>query len=371
MCAMWGTSRVVRVRLAVIAALLCTAAARPAWANSLSPSLTLSPERGPASGAVTMTFNFAFILLCPAGQVVTFSWDGAAIATAALDAAACSGSALVVPPAGASAPGAHTVVATSGSQAASAAFTVLATPPSATAARAPTSRRTPSASQRRTPSPTPTATPAPVAAAAATPPSPPCDTRVPQATGAGGYLQAPGLAGAATEPQHAGAIVVRSLLPPTMLPPVVGTVSLTEVALIRPVDSSSQALMKAVASRTHFDCVQLEMGPAERYLYATYAFHDAFFSSYSPASDVQPGDERLTLIYLTVDWEYQLRDGTPVASGTGKVGSAPVPRPLQQAGMSSAPLVLIGAVLLGACGVLWYLPRVRRRWNRWGRSPHL
>src|SRR5207302_1141823 len=85
MCAMGGIGRA-RVGFAVLAALLLAAAGRPVWAASLSPSLTLAPVRGPASSPVRMTFDFVFVLLCPGGQAVTFSWDGGSrtVATAQL-----------------------------------------------------------------------------------------------------------------------------------------------------------------------------------------------------------------------------------------------------------------------------------------------
>jgi type VI protein secretion system component Hcp len=322
-----------------------------------------------------MTFDFLFILLCPAGQAVTFSWDGASrtVATAQLDGATCSASVRAAPPAEASAPGPHTVSASSGSQVASATFTILASPASPSAATpTPTPRRPPAPTPLRTPTPSPT----PVATPRPTPPPPtpplPCDTGVPQATGAGGFLEVAGVSGAATEPQHAGAIVVRSVQPRSMLPPAVGTVSLTEVELVRPVDGSSQALARAVADGVRFDCAQLEMGPASGYLYATYAFHGAVLSAYSPTGDAQPGGERLRLSYATVDWEYQLRDGSPVATGSGQLGSVPNPPPQQRRGTSPTPLLLAGAALLGGGvgGALWYVTWARRRWNRLGGSRH-
>jgi len=203
---------------------------------------------------------------------------------------------------------------------------------------------------------------------------PPCNTHVPQATGAGGFLQVAGVVGDATEAPHAGAIVLARASPASMLPPVLGTVPLTEMTLVRPVDPSSAALVRAVASATHFDCAVVEMGPARDYLYATFAFHDAQFATYAPSGAGQ-SMELLTLTYATVDWEYQLRDGTPVATGSGALGSTPSPHVLQASVMWWEPpaLALLSMVVVGACGaggVLW-LRRRRRRRNLPAGSRHL
>src|SRR5215472_63862 len=141
--------------------------------------------------------------------------------------------------------------------------------PSALAAR-PTP--TPSAPTPRPPTPTPrptgtpTATPTPVFTPppppTPTPVPPPCNTRVPQATGSGGFLQVAGVAGDATEAPHAGAVVLTGVSPASMLPPIVGTVPLTQITLVKPVDRSSPGLVRAVAEATHFDCAQVEMGPS-------------------------------------------------------------------------------------------------------------
>lgn len=218
----------------------------------------------------------------------------------------------------------------------------------------------------RTPTPqppTPTPTPVPTIIPTVPPPPPaPCDTRVPQATGAGGFLQVAGVAGYASEPSHTGAIVLTGVSPSSMLPPAVGTVPLTEVTLVKATDRSSQALVQAVASGTHFDCVQVEMGPSREFIYATYAFHDAQFATYAPSGGPQ-SVEMLTLTYVTVDWEYQLRDGTPVATGTGTLGSTPNPRALQAAGMALGPPLLVAVLLLAgllAGAVLWLRRRGRR-----------
>jgi type VI protein secretion system component Hcp len=175
-----------------------------------------------------------------------------------------------------------------------------------------------------------------------------------------------GLVGQATEPQHAGAIVLTSIAPASMLPPTVGTVPLTELTVLRDVDQSSPALVQAMAGGTHFDCVQVEMGPSRWYLYATYAFHDAQFDGYAPTGSTQ-SIEQLTLSYVTVDWEYQLRDGTSVVTGSGTLGSTPNPRSLAAASVSRAPVTLLLAfialtvLLAGATGGLWRLRRRRRR----------
>jgi len=201
----------------------------------------------------------------------------------------------------------------------------------------------------------------------------PCNTRVPQATASGGFLQVAGVVGDATEAPHAGAIVLTGASPASMLPPVVGTVPLTEMTLVKPVDRSSPALVQAVASAVRFDCAVVEMGPGRDYLYATFAFHDAQFARYAPTGAEQ-SVELLTLTYATVDWEYQLRDGTAVTTGRGALGSTPNPRGLQAAEVSPGPpalallLVLVGA--FGAGGVLW-LRRRRRRRNLPAGSRHL
>jgi type VI protein secretion system component Hcp len=193
---------------------------------------------------------------------------------------------------------------------------------------------------------------------------------VPQATGPGGFLQVPGVAGDATEAPHAGSIVLTSVTPPSMLPPAVGTVPLTEVTLVKPVDGSTPALVRAVAGAVHFDCAQVEMGPSREYLYATFAFHGAQFAAYT-ATGAQQSVELLTLTYDSVDWEYQLRDGTPVATGSGKLGSTPDPQGLQAAAMSQGPPALALLVLLPvlggvAGGALWLRMRRRRQGGNLG-----
>jgi type VI protein secretion system component Hcp len=197
---------------------------------------------------------------------------------------------------------------------------------------------------------------------------------VPQATGAGGFLQVAGVAGDATEAPHAGAVVLTGATPASMLPPVVGTVPLTEMTLVKPVDRSSPALVHAVAIAMQFDCARVEMGPSRDYLYATFAFHDAQFATYAPTG-TQQSMELLTLTYTTVDWEYQLRDGTPVATGSGALGSTPNPRALQSAALSHAPPALVALLLVPvaaaiAGGVLW-LRRRRGRRNLAAGSRHL
>lgn len=219
---------------------------------------------------------------------------------------------------------------------------VAAKPPTPTPPR-PTS--TPTAR----PTSTPTPTPAPAAPPTSAPPPPPCDTRVPQATRPGGFLQLAGVGGDATDPAHPGAIVLTAVSPDSMLPPAVGTVPLTEITLVKSVDSSSPALLRAVTGAQHFDCAQVEMGPAGDYLYATYAFHDAQFARYAP-SGAQQTSELLTLTYATVDWEYQLRDGSSVATGSGALGSTPDPRGLGQP--AAAPPGLPGLPDLQLPGVL-------------------
>jgi hypothetical protein len=154
----------------------------------------------------------------------------------------------------------------------------------------------------------------------------------------------------------------------------VGTVPLTEVTLVRPVDGSSPALVRAVASAMHFDCAQIEMGPARDYLYATFAFRDAKLATYAPTGAPQSA-EQLTLTYDTVDWEYQLRDGSPVATGIGKLGTTPNPR-ASQAAISPGPplLALLVPMLAGVSagvGVPLLLRRGRRRRNPGAGSRHL
>jgi type VI protein secretion system component Hcp len=365
MCAMGGKRRAARVLVAVLCSLLGSAAGRPAAAGS-TVTLTLTPTQGPASSAFTMTFTDPVLLVCPGGTV-TFSWDGTSrtLATAPLNGPGCTATASAVPPAGANAVGTHTVIARlSPSLTDSRSYTILAAP-------APTPTPRPSATPTRRPSPTPSpsaspaATPTPEPEPSATPAPAPCGTNVPQATGAVGYLEVGGVAGDAVEPQHAGATVISSVRPPSMLPPVVGTIPLTEVELLKAVDRSSPALVEAVAGGTHFDCVRLELGPAQAYLYATYAFHDALFSTYTPAGDGRQPGERLTLSYVSVDWEYQPRDGSPVATGRGRLGETPNPQPMQRVGMARGPLILVaGLLLLGAAGgggLLGYRWLARRR----------
>jgi type VI protein secretion system component Hcp len=238
----------------------------------------------------------------------------------------------------------------------------------------PTARPTPVPTARPTPTPQPTPTPLPTAPPTPTPPPPPCDTRVPQATGSGGYLQLAGVKGDATEAPHAGAIVLTGVSPTSMLPPAVGTVPLTEVTLVKPVDRSSTALVRAVASATRFDCAQVEMGPSREYLYATYAFHGAQFATYAPTGAPQSA-ELLTLTYDTVDWEYQLRDGTPVATGRGALGSTPNPRVQQAAAVSQGPQLAVVLIVLAGVAVaavlIWRRRRGRRDGNLRPRSRHL
>jgi type VI protein secretion system component Hcp len=256
---------------------------------------------------------------------------------------------------------------------------------SALAARPPTPSPTPIATPTpRPPTPTPrsTATPTPTPTPVFTPPPPPtltpvpppCNTRVPQATGAGGFLQVAGVAGDATEAPHAGAIVLTGASPASMLPPVVGTVPLTEITLVKPVDRSSQALVRAVASALHFDCARVELGLAHDYLYATFAFHDAQFATYAPTGAAQSA-ELLTLTYARVEWEYQLRDGSPVATGSGALGSTPNPRGPGTATMSQGPpalaLVLLVVVCASGAGAVLWLRRRRRRRNLLAGSRHL
>jgi type VI protein secretion system component Hcp len=237
----------------------------------------------------------------------------------------------------------------------------------------PTPTRTPTPRPSPTPTPRPTATPAPTPPPTPTPPPPPCDTRVPQATATGGFLLVQGVAGGATEAPHAGAIVLTTVSPVSMLPPAVGTVPLTEVTLVKQMDSSSPALVRAVAGAMHFDCAQVELGPSRDYLYATYAFHDAQFSTYAPSAS-QQSVELLTLTYVSVQWEYQLRDGTAVATGSGALGSTPNPPGTQPVAASQEPplrmLLLalgVGMVVLAGVAALWS----RRRGNRPGSSRHL
>lgn len=232
-------------------------------------------------------------------------------------------------------------------------------------------RPTPTPSAR----PTPTSTPAPTVPPTPTPRPVPCDTRVPQATRPGGFLQIAGVPGNATDPAHLGAIVLTGVSPVSMLPPAVGTGPLTEVTLVRPMDGSSSALVRAVAGAVHFDCAQVEMGPGGDYLYATYAFHDAQFSSYAPSGEQQTV-ELLTLTYSTVNWEYQLRDGTPVVTGTGALGSTPDPRGPQQPVTASTGSPLLGLLLSVGVGLVvialvWAIlgRRRRRRQRRRGTEP--
>jgi type VI protein secretion system component Hcp len=366
MWAMEGKGRAARVLLAGLVALLGSAASRPASAAS-TLTLTLTPTQGVATSAFSMTFTDRdpLGLICPGGTV-TFSWDNPSrtLATAPLGGPNCTATASAQTPAG-SAPGAHAVMARSNPLSATATYQVVATPsptPRPTPTRPPTRRPTP------TPVPTPTPPPTPEPTPVVLPPPPPCDTRVPQATGTAGYLEVAGIAGGVAERQHAGAVLIGSLLPTAMLPPALGTVPLTEVELTRAPDGASAALLRAVSTGTHFDCVQLELGPGGEYLYATYAFHDAIFSTYTPAD----GGERLTLTYVSVDWEYQLRDGSPVAAGRGNLGDTPHPRPMQPAGMARGPvMVVLGLFAVGGAtggavlGVRWW--RRRRRdpgeWN--------
>ena len=363
--------RAARVLLAVLCSLLGAAVSRPVAAVGTA-TLTLSPAQGQASSTFTMTFTDSVLVVCPSGTV-TFFWDTTSrtLATAPLGGPACSATASAVPPAGANVPGSHTVIGRLTSNLMdSRPYTILPAPAStprasATPTRQPSSTPRPTSSPSPDPSPTQTQTPEPAAPAA--PPPAPCGTKVPQSTGADGYMEAAGLAGDALEPQHAGAIVVKSVSPPSMLPPVLGTVPLTEVELVKVVDSSSPALVRAVAGGIRFDCVQLELGPARQYLYATYAFHDALFSTYTPSAGGEQPAERLTLSYASVNWEYQLRDGSPVATGRGRLGDTPNPEPLQPVGMSRGPVMLVAGLLVlggagggGVVGFRW-LARRRRR----------
>jgi len=238
--------------------------------------------------------------------------------------------------------------------------------PTPTPARTPTPRPTPT--RAATPTPVPTPTPTPVPTAPPTPP-PPCDTKVPQATRAGGFLQVAGVPGNATEAPHAGAIVLTAVSPVSMLPPDLGAGPLTEVTLVKPVDGSSPALVRAVAAAMHFDCAQVEMGPSRDYLYVTYAFHGAQFATYAP-SGAQPSVELLTLTYTTVDWEYQLRDGTPVATGSGALGATPsgghgiqpvAAEPGLPLGLLLIPLGAVALVVAAVAILRWRGRRRRRR----------
>ena len=369
--------RAARVLLAVLCSLLGAAVSRPVTAAGTA-TLTLSPAQGQASSAFTMTFTDSVVLVCPGGTV-TFSWDTTSrtLATAPLGGPGCSATASAVPPAGANVSGSHTVIARlTGNLSDSRTYTILPAPaatPTPRASATPTRRpsATPSPTPGQSPSPSPTETEPPEPAAPAAPPPAPCGTKVPQATGADGYLEAAGLAGDGAEPQHAGAIVVKSVSPPSMLPPVLGTVPLTEVELVKVVDSSSPALVRAVAGGTRFDCVQLQLGPAQRYLYATYAFHDALFSTYTPSAGGEQPAERLTLSYASVDWEYQLRDGSPVATGRGRLGDTPNPEPLRRVGMSRGPVMLVAGLLVlggagggGVVGLRWLARRRRGHTSR-------
>jgi type VI protein secretion system component Hcp len=232
-------------------------------------------------------------------------------------------------------------------------LTCAATPPT------PTPRATPTPTARPTPTPAPTVPPTPP------PPPPPCDTRVPQATRSGGFLQLAGVPGDAKDAAHAGAIVLTGASPDSMLPPAVGTVPLTEMTLVKDVDSSSPALLRAVAGARHFDCAQVEMGPSRDYLYATYAFHDAQFARYAPSGDQQTV-ELLTLTYGTVDWEYQPRDGSAVVTGSGALGATPNPRGLAQPVAATTGLSLPGFLLPLGVGlvVIAFLSAVISRWRR-------
>jgi len=363
MCAMEGNGRAARVLLAVLVAILGSVAGRSASAATAASTvtLTLAPAQGVVTSAFTMTFRDVdpLGLICPGGTV-TFSWDAPSrtLATAPLGGPNCTATASSQAPTG-SAPGAHAVTARAAPLMATATYQVMA---AASATPRPTPTRTPT--RRPSPTPTPTPPPTPEPTPVVTPPPPPCDTRVPQATGATGYLVVAGVAGDVTEPQHAGAILVRGVLPASMLPPALGTVPLTEVDLLRTADRSSSALLRAVSTGTHFDCVQLELGPGQQYLYATYAFHDALFSTYTPTD----AGERLTLSYISMEWEYQLRDGSPVAAGRGNLGDTPHPRPMRPVGMALGPVMAVMGLLVvaggtggGVLGFRWWLRRRRRQ----------
>lgn len=355
---MGGKGRAARLLVAVLGALLGAAGNRPAAAVPPTPSavLTLSPPQGQAATTFTMTYHYQVNGSCPGGTVAFF-WDttSRALTTADLSLTTCTASAPALPPAGASAPGAHTVIGRLNAVTAPATYLVLAPAP------APTPQPTPMPTP--TPTPTPSPTPTDVPTPTATPTAGPCTTRVPQATRSGGYLLVGGMTGDVTEPSHAGGIQLTSLSPSSMLPPMLGTVPLTNVMLVKHVDGSSQALVQAVARGTRFDCVQVEMGPSAQYLYVTYAFHDAQFAGYSPSGSDQ-SIEQVTLSYATMNWEYQPRDGAAVVTGSGKLGSTPNPRDLQPAGTSPAPMLLILGLLLaggGAGGAFWLRRRARRR----------
>jgi type VI protein secretion system component Hcp len=376
-----GKVRAMRALVAVLCALLGVAASRPVAAAS-NVSLTLAPAQGLASGAFTMTFTDPALLICPGGSV-TFFWDTTSrtLATAPLSGPGCTATATAVPPAGFSAPGVHVVIARLTSDLMASATYQVVEPAVPTATPRPVPTRTPARRPSPTPSAAPIPTPSPPATAFPAPAPAICDTKVPQATGVDGYLEVPGVPGDTTEPMHAGAILVKTMEPASMLPPAVGTAALTEVGLLRAADRSSPALLRAVSAGTHFDCVQLELGPGPDYLYATYAFHDALFSGYSPSDGGTGPSERLTLSYVTVDWEYQLRDGSPVAIGRGNLGGTPDPRPLRQAGMASgSAMVVLGLFLVGGgtggglLGYRWWNARRRRDdWpaaRRGGDPPH-
>ena len=346
--------------VAVLGALLAAAGARPAAAGPPTPSatLTLSAPQGQAAATLTMTYHYVVNGSCPGGTV-TFYWDttARAVARADLSPTDCTASVPALPPAGANAPGAHTVIGQLNAVAATVTYLILAPPP------APTPAPTPRPTVTTTPTSTPTTTPTPDPPPTATPTAGPCNTKVPQATSSGGYLQVAGLTGDVTEPQHAGTIQLTSTSPSTMLPPALGTVPLTNVTLAKRVDGSSQALVQAVARGTRFDCVHVEMGPAGQYLYVTYAFHDAQFAGYGPSGSQQLIEE-LTLSYVTVDWEYQMRDGTAVATGSGRLGSTPNPHDLRPAGIAQGPMLLVLGLLLvggGGGGAFWLRRRARQR----------
>lgn len=354
-----------RALVAVLCVLLGVAAGRPAAAAGVS--LTLDPAQGQASSAFTMTFTDPVLLICPGGTVA-FSWDTPprTLAMAPLGGPNCTAAASAVSPGGP--PGAHTVTArlVDTNLSASATYQVLAAA-APTATPRPTPTRTPARRPSPTPSASPTSTPTPLATAFPAPAPAICDTKLPQATGMEGYLEVPGVPGDATEPMHSGAILVKSIVPASMLPPTVGTVALTEVGLLRAADRSSPALLGAVSTGTHFDCVQLELGPGAQYLYATYAFHDVLFSGYTPGDGGAAPTERLSLSYVSVDWEYQLRDGSPVVVGRGNLGGTPDPQPLRPVGMSRGPvMVVLGLFLVGGgtggglLGYRWWHGRRRR-----------
>jgi type VI protein secretion system component Hcp len=355
---MGGKGGLQRAMLAVLCAALVAPTARPAAATTVT--LTLAPAQGLASSAFTMRLTLV-TTDCPLGTV-TFAWDSTSrtIATAPLVSQGCTATASGLPPAGANAPGAHQVIGRfSRTLNATAAYTVLAATPT------PAPTPTPSPISPPTPRPTPTPTPDATLVPTPTPellpiPSPtPCGTGVPQATGTLGFLEVAGVDSGASVPQHPGAFTIRGVSPASMLPPALGTEPLGEIELVRPVDDASQVLVGAVAGSGHLDCVHLELGPGKTYFYVTYAFHDALLTGYSPAGS----EERLTLTYRSVDWEYQPRDGRPVVTGQGRMGDTPDPRPLRTASMSPAPAIVVAALLpvavVAVVVVLWL--RRRRR----------